>query len=55
MEKTEMKVIEAFKPFVRVNADTNTVEVVNDYGTAMVLRNLDAETLEAFKQLFRVW
>lgn len=55
MISTELAIIEALKPFIRVNESNNTVEIVNDYGTALVLKDLDEVTLNAFKETFRVW
>ena len=48
----EKLIIEALKGNVRVNIDTKAVEIYNDYGTKIVLRDLDEETFEAFKNNF---
>ena len=42
-------IIKALKGKIRVNTSNQTVEVFNEYGTRMVLRDLDTATYEAFK------
>ena len=41
-------IIGALKGHVRVNKATKSVEIFNEYGTKMVLRNLTDLQLEAF-------
>lgn len=38
---------------VRVNTTLKTVEIYNEYGVQLVLRNLDEETYGAFKSRFQ--
>ena len=45
-------IVEALKGNIRVNKTLGTVEIYNEYGVHMVLRDLDADTLEAFKEYF---
>jgi len=44
--------VEALKGHVRVNVTMKSVEIYNEYGVQMVLRNLDDETFNTFKKLF---
>ena len=44
--------VEAFKDHIRVNVTMKSVEIYNEHGVQMVLRNLDEETYETFKRLF---
>ena len=53
MINDEMLIIEALKGHVRVNVDTKTVEVFDEFGTKMVLRDLDQATFDAFKDKFQ--
>lgn len=46
-------IIEALKKHIRVNVSTKAVELYNDYGVKMVLRDLDEETYDAFKETFQ--
>lgn len=46
-------IVNSLKGNVRVNTANNTVEIFNEYGTKMVLRDLDSATLEAFKNEFQ--
>ena len=42
-------IIAALRGHIRVNTSNKTVEVFNEYGTKLVLRDLDEATYEAFK------
>ena len=44
--------VEALKDHVRVNVTTKSVEIYDEYGVKLVLRDLDEETYETFKKLF---
>ena len=44
--------VETLKGHVRVNVTMKSVEIYNDYGVKMVLRDLDDETFLTFKKLF---
>jgi len=48
-------IIKALEGYIRVNTTLNTVEVFDEYGVKMVLRNLDNETLEAFKKHYQTY
>lgn len=52
MVSDEMLIIGALNGHVRVNVDTKAVEVYDDYGVKLVLRDLDNMTYEAFKRNF---
>lgn len=53
MNKENLVLIaKAFKGHIRVNVTMKSVEIFNDYGVQMVLRNLDEETYNAFKEEF---
>ena len=45
------KILEALKGHVRVNKNTQDVELFNEYGTKMRLK-VDAETLNEFEKHF---
>lgn len=49
MVNFEELIVNALKGHVRVNETLGTVEIFNDFGVKMVLRDLDETTLEAFK------
>ena len=46
-------IVEALKNNIRFNTSNNTVEIYDDYGVKLVLRNLDSVELETFKSIFR--
>jgi hypothetical protein len=43
-----MAIVRALIGHVRVNESNKTVEIYNEYGTKMVLRDLNDETFNAF-------
>lgn len=45
-------IVNALKDNVRVNVTLRTVELYNEYGVHMVLRDLDEETYNAFKETY---
>lgn len=45
-------VAHALKGNIRVNKDTHSVEIYDDYGVKTVLRNLDDDTFNAFDNLY---
>lgn len=49
----ETLIANALKGNVRVNVTLKTVEFYNEYGVALVLRNLDEKTYEAFKNNYQ--
>lgn len=49
MVNDDYLIIEALKNHIRVNVDTVTVEIYDDYGTKVVLKDLAEPTFEAFK------
>lgn len=49
-----MAIVRALKGHVRVNESNKTVEIYNEYGTKMVLRDLDDETFNAFVDQYGV-
>ena len=49
------EIINALKGHVRVNTTLNTVEIFNEYGVKLVLRNLDAKTLKAFADEYETY
>ena len=55
MVSDEMLVCEALKGHIRVNKDLGTVEIFDEFGVAMVLRNLDEMTLEAFADMYQTY
>lgn len=52
MVSDEMLIVEALHNNVRVNVTTRTVEIFDNYGVKVVLRDLDDMTFEAFKNNF---
>ena len=52
MEKEKL-IVEALKSNVRVNVSNKTVEIFDEYGVKAVLRNLDENTFEAFKETYQ--
>ena len=52
MGSDEMLIVEALHNNVRVNVTTRTVEIFDNYGVKVVLRDLDDMTFEAFKNNF---
>lgn len=55
MVSDEMLIVAALQGNVRVNDANKTVEIYNEYGVCMVLRDLDEVTYEAFKSKFRAF
>jgi len=55
MVNFEELIVEAFKGHIRVNETLGTVEVFDDFGVKMVLRDLDKTTLEAFKEHYQTY
>ena len=53
MDSGTVEVVEALRNNVRVNNSNNTVEIYDDYGVKMVLRDLTPEQLDAFRKNFR--
>ena len=54
MENKNLELItKALEGHVRVNVTMKSVEIYNEYGVQMVLRNLDPETFEAFKEKYQ--
>ena len=47
------KILEALHGHIRVNTSTKAVEIYNEYGVQLVLRDLDKETYDAFKSRFQ--
>ena len=46
------KVLNALSPYVRVNKDNKTVEIYNEYGVKLVLRDLEESVYDAFVSVF---
>ena len=55
MIDTNGAIVEALKGHVRVNETLGTVEIFDEFGVKMVLRNLDEFTLEAFKERYQTY
>lgn len=53
MMSNELLIVEALKGHVRVNVTLKTVEIYNEYGVQLVLRNLNEATYEAFKATYQ--
>lgn len=53
MISDEMLIVRALKGHVRVNVSNNTVEIYNEHGVKMVLRDLDEMTFLAFKDTYQ--
>lgn len=53
MVSLEYLVCQALKGHVRVNVSNKSVEIYNEHGVKMVLRDLDEETYDAFKTMFQ--
>lgn len=53
MISNELLIVEALKGHVRVNVTLKTVEIYNEYGVQLVLRNLNEATYEAFKNTYQ--
>ena len=49
------KIIDALQNHIRINTTLKTVEIYNEYGVQLVLRNLDEETYNAFKSKFQAY
>lgn len=47
------RIINELSDHIRVNTANKTVEIYDNYGVKLVLRNLDDESFEAFKSKFR--
>ena len=45
-------IAKALKGFVRVNKDNHSVEIFNEYGVHIVLRDLDEDTFKAFEDTY---
>lgn len=52
MLNDERLIVDALNGHARVNVDTKSVEVYDEYGVKLVLRNLSDATFEAFKRNF---
>ena len=50
---SDLLIINALNGHVRVNVTLKTVEIYNEYGVQLVLRDLDEATYEAFKSRFQ--
>ena len=50
---TDEFIINALDSHIRVNTTLKTVEIYNDYGVQMVLRDLKDDVYEAFKTKFQ--
>ncbi len=48
-------ILKALDGHIRVNETLGTVEVFDEYGTKMVLRDLDEATLAEFKKHYSVF
>lgn len=46
-------IVNALKGHVRVNVTLKTVEIYNEYGVQLVLRDLDEDTYNAFKETYQ--
>jgi len=46
------RIINELSDHIRVNTANKTVEIYDNYGVKLVLRNLDNESFEAFKSKF---
>ena len=46
-------IINALRDHIRVNTTLKTVEIYNEYGVQLVLRDLDEDTFEAFKNEYQ--
>ena len=46
------RIINELRDYIRVNESTKTVEVYNEYGVKLVLRDLSEETYKAFANAF---
>lgn len=47
------RIINQLSDNIRVNTANKTVEIYDDFGVQLVLRNLDDKNYEAFKNKFR--
>lgn len=55
MINDEMLIINALKGHIRVNEKLGIIEIYDEYGTKSVLRDVDYNTLEAFKTYFQIF
>lgn len=55
MASDEMLIINALKGHIRVNEKLGIIEIYDEYGTKSVLRDVDYNTLEAFKTYFQIF
>jgi len=55
MVSDEMLIINALKGHIRVNEKLGIIEIYDEYGTKSVLRDVDYNTLEAFKTYFQIF
>ena len=51
----ETLIISALKGHIRVNEKLGIIEIYDEYGTKSVLRDVDPETLDAFKKYFQIF
>ena len=50
---TDERIINALDSHIRINVSNKTVEIYDEYGVKLVLRNLEDEVYEAFKSKFQ--
>ena len=53
MMSDELLICDSLKGHVRVNTTLKTVEIYDEFGVKLVLRNLDSGTYEAYKSRYQ--